>query len=118
MKKIYTENGLLSEHGVHVTHDVKMAVWKLLRMDEQVKQMNEGDLRVLGGALSKIVGDLISERIQEKNEINKSLAAMEDAEFERLLKKKYGERWVLVSLEPEELDRVEANVETIGTRIP
>ncbi len=117
MKKLYKENGILSEDGEVVTHSVKMAVWKLLRMDEQVKQMGEYDLRVLGGSLQKIVGDLISERVQEKNEQVKRLAEMEDAEFERLLKKKYGERWMLVSLEPEELDRVVKN-EVIGTKVP
>jgi hypothetical protein len=105
MKKLYKENGLLSEHGEVVTHPVKMAVWKLLRMDEQVKQMSESELRVFGGNLSKIVGDLISERIQEKNEMAKSLAEMEDAEFERLLKKKYGDRWMFVTLANEELER-------------
>jgi hypothetical protein len=117
MKKLYKENGLLSEAGEVATHPVKMALWKMLRMDEQIKYMDESELRVLGGALQKIVGDLISDRIQEKNDQAKSLAQMEDAEFERLLKKKYGERWMLVSLEPEELDRVQAN-EAIGTRIP
>lgn len=106
---MYKENGLLSEHGACVTHDVKMAVWKLLRMNEDVKSMDEGQLRVLGGALQKIVADQISDRIQERKEIAKKLSEMEDAEFERLLKKKYGERWMLVSLEPEELERVSQN---------
>lgn len=117
MNKLYKENGLLSEHGVHVTHNVKMAVWKLLRMEEDVKHMDESQLRVLGGVLQKIVGDLISERIQERNEITKHLAAMEDAEFERLLKKKYGDRWMLVSLEPEELERIKPIAEEEIKRI-
>lgn len=106
MNKMYKENGLLSEHGQCVTSPVKMAVYKLLWQDEEIKQMDESQLRVLGGVLQKIVADQISERIQHKNEVAKSLAVMEDAEFERLLKKKYGDRWMLVSLEKEELERV------------
>lgn len=105
MKKMYKENGLLSEDGENVTHPVKMAVWKLLRMDEQVKQMGESELRVLGGCLQKIVGDLISERIQEKNDQAKRLAEMEDEQFKALLKKKYGDRWMFVTLANEELER-------------
>lgn len=106
MNKLYKENGLLSEGGEVVTHPVKMAVYKLLNQDEQVKQMGESELRVLGGCLQKIVGDLISERIQFKNEVAKKLAAMKDEEFENYLKEKYGDRWILVSLTEEELDRV------------
>lgn len=92
MKKLYKENGLLSEHGVVVTHPVKMAVYKLLNQDEEVKQMNENELRILGGALQKIVGDLIYERVHFKNEIAKELTEMEGAQFEAMLKKKYGDR--------------------------
>lgn len=106
MNKMYKDNGLLSEHGQVVTSPVKLAVYKLLWQDEEIKQMDESQLRVLGGVLQKIVADQISDRIQHKKEVAKNLAAMEDAEFERLLKKKYGDRWMLVSLEPEELDRV------------
>jgi len=109
MNKMYKENGLLSEHGQVVTSPVKLAVYKLLNQDEEIKQMDESQLRVLGGVLQKIVADQISERIQFKNEVAKKMSEMEDAEFERLLKKKYGDRWMLVSLEKEELDRISQN---------
>jgi hypothetical protein len=105
MKKMYKENGYLSEHGEVVTHPVKMALYKLLNQDEQVKQMDESELRVLGSALQKIVGDQISDRIQFKKEVARKLAEMKDEQFYDYLKEKYGDNWMLVSLTGEELAR-------------
>lgn len=104
-KSLYGDNGHLTDHGVHVTHSVKMAVYKLLNINEEVKQMGEDELRTLGAALQKIVGDQISDRIQLKNEVARKLAAMKDEEFYTHLKEKYGDNWMLVSLTGEELER-------------
>ncbi len=106
MNKLYKENGLLSEHGVIVTHDVKMAMYKLLNQHEEIKCLDEHELRVLGGALQKIVADAISDRIQFKREMAKKLAAYNDQQLAALLKAKYGERWMFMTLTPEELQRV------------
>ena len=106
MSKLYKENGLLSEHGVVVTHPVKMALYKVLNQHEDIKCLSENELRTLGGALQKIVGDAISERIHFKSEVNKKLAAMSDEQFTGYLKAKYGSRWMLQSLTTEEFARV------------
>jgi hypothetical protein len=105
-KKLYKENGLLSEYGQVVTSDVKIAIYKLLNQQEDVKKMSENELRTFGGALQKIVGDLISERVQFKNEVERKLSEMKDAQFEEYLKEKYGSRWMLVSLTDEEFARL------------
>lgn len=106
MDKLYKENGLLSEYGQVVTSPVKIAIYKLLNQQEDVKTMSENELRTLGGALQKIVGDLISDRVQFKKEVARKMAELSDAQFESLLKEKYGERWMLVSLTDEEFDRL------------
>ncbi len=106
MSKLYKENGLLSDHGVHVTHPVKMALYKLLNQHEDIKVLSELELRDLGGALQKIVGDAISERVNFKNEVQKKLDAMNDERFTGYLKAKYGSRWMLQSLSTEELERL------------
>jgi len=105
MNKLYKENGLLSEHGVVVTHPVKMACYKLLNINNEIKQLSEDELRTLGGALQKIVGDAISERIAFKREVATKLAEMNDAQFEALLKAKYGSNWMFQTLSNEELTR-------------
>ena len=50
MSKLYKENGLLSE----------------------------SELRTFGGALQKIVGDLISDRVQFNKQVDKKLLEMRD----------------------------------------
>jgi hypothetical protein len=104
-KSLYKENGLLSEHGQCVVSPVKTAIFKLLNINEEIKEMGENELRNLGSSLQKIVGDLISDRIQLKNEVARKLAAMKDDEFYAHLKEKYGDNWMLVSLTGEELER-------------
>lgn len=104
-KKLYNETGLLSKYGEIVTLPVKNALRNLLNQDEHIKDMDESELRVLGGSLQKIVGDLISDRIQQKKQIAQEFAAMDDEEFYSYLKGKYGDNWRLVSLTSEELGR-------------
>lgn|SRR5574337_334783 len=104
MNKLYKDNGLLSEHGEVVTSPVKMAVYKLLNIDAEIKQLDEYELRVLGGALQKIVGDLITERIQFKKEVATRVDEMRKRNVQDYLKEKYGDRWMLVSLTPEDLE--------------
>ncbi len=105
-KELYKDNGILSEHGVVVTHPVKMALYKLLNQHEEIKGLSENELRTLGGSLQKIVGDAISERILFKNEVQKKLDAFNDEQFTAYLKAKYGSRWMLQSLSEEELARL------------
>jgi hypothetical protein len=106
MSKLYKENGLLSEHGLNVTSQVKMAIYKLLNQNDEIKQLSEGELRTLGGSLQKIVGDLIAERIQFTNQVAKKFAEMNDKQFYGYLEEKYGDDWMLVSLSKEEFDRL------------
>lgn len=104
MNKLYKENGLLSSHGENVTYGLSQALSKLLS-DPHISEMSEHELRTFGGALQKIVGDAISNKIQAKKDLSSRFAAMSDEQFEGFLKVKYGPRWILVSMTPEELDR-------------
>ena len=106
MNKLYNEDGFLSEEGVHATHPLKMVLYKILNQNEDIKRLEEHELRVLGGTLQKMVADAISERIQFKKEVNRRLEEMNDNQLAALLQAKYGKRWMLQTLTPEELSRV------------
>jgi|SRR6185369_5116035 len=105
MNKLYKENGLLSEHGENVTYPLKDALQRIL-FHNDIRALSEYELRTLGGALQKIVGDAISERTQAKRELASKFAAMSDDDFYAHLKNRYGEKWMLVSLNNEEFERL------------
>ena len=106
MNKLYNNTGFFSEEGLHSVHPLKMTLYKMLNMDENLKALDEDQLRTLGGSLQKMVADAISERIQFKREVSRQLEEMNDAQLEGLLKAKYGPRWMYQTLTPEELQRV------------
>lgn len=105
MNKLFAENGLLSADGKMVAQPLASGLESVFS-NPQVKSMSEAEIRALGSNLSKMVGDFISERLQAKRDIANKFNEMNDAQFEAYLKVKYGDRWMLVTVTQDEMDRV------------
>ncbi len=102
MSKLFKENGFLSEDGEKIFKET---------LDPQISALlkqgqNENEIRLIASLIHKRVGDAAANLIQAKKEIANKFAQMSNEQFEGYLKAKYGDRWLFVSLTPEELDRV------------
>ena len=69
-----------------------------------------GALQTLHSNMSRMVGDAVANVVQAREEIeadkrNNPLWKLTDEEFHASLKEKYGEKWMLVGLTKEELNR-------------
>lgn len=104
MSKMYKENGFLSPEGKSVVAPLEGALEALLSSPE-VREMSETELRTLGGVLSNIIGNAISNVIVSRSVFQSNLDKMTDEQFELFMKTKYGDRWILQSVLPEELKR-------------
>lgn len=104
MNKLYKENGFLSKEGRALVSPLEGALEAILSSPD-VKDMSESELRTLGGSLSKIVGDAISNTIVNKSDIQNKLNAMTDAQFESYMTVKYGKNWIFHTATSEELSR-------------
>lgn len=104
-EKFYKENGFLSEEGKQLLAPVAEALSKVFSSLD-VREMSESQLRILGSSLQHLVGEATSNVIQNKNEITRRFESMTDEQFEAFLKVKYGDKWMLVSLTPEEFARI------------
>lgn len=101
MSKLFKENGMISEEGERVFKEIldsKISV--ILKQAE-----SESELRILGSLIMSRVGDAVANRVQAKQELTTKLSAMNDDQFYGYLQAKYGDKWVLVSLTPEEYAR-------------
>src|SRR5690606_36085487 len=103
--KYFKENGFLTSEGENLLNPVEKAI-KSVFSQEDVKSFSESQLRILGSALAKLVGDTVSDHQQAKREVKAKFAAMTNDQFEAYLKAKYGDRWMLVSLTEEEFERL------------
>lgn len=101
-KKMFTENGFLSEEGERVFSEIIDS--KISTILKQAK--NDDELRILESLLKNRIGEAVFNVMQAKREITAKFAAMTDEQFEAYLKAKYGEKHLFISLTPEELDRV------------
>jgi|SRR5579885_730370 len=104
-EKFYKENGFLSEEGKKLLAPVAEALSKVFASAD-VREMSESQLRVLGSSLAHMVGETTTNVIQSKAEVTRRFEQMSDEQFEAYLKAKYGDKWMLVSLTPEEFARV------------
>ena len=104
-EKFYKENGFLSEEGKKLLAPVAEALSKVFTSVE-VREMSESQLRILGSSLSHLVGETTSNFIQSKAEVTRRFESMSEEQFEAYLKAKYGDKWMFVSLTPEEFARV------------
>ena len=109
MNKYFTDNGFLSEEGKKLVEEFNFGLATTL-MQDAVRNMSEAEISTLGCNLGKCLGDTISNLIQSKSQSKNKFIAMTDEQFEAHLKERYGERWMLVSVTKEELDRVKMMV--------
>jgi hypothetical protein len=103
--KLYKDNGILTEEGKNLLAPVEEALRKVFASPE-VREMSISQLRTLGSSLSHLVGETTSNVIQGKTELTNRMEKLTDEQFEAYLKAKYGDKWMLVSLTPEEFARV------------
>lgn len=101
MKKMFTENGLLSEEGSRVFKEILDG--KINTILSQAE--NVAELQILGSLLHKRIGDAVSEKILAQQERQKLFEDMNDEQFKAYLKAKYGDNWIFQTLANEELDR-------------
>lgn len=103
MNKLIDSAGFLTGYGVDKTKKIKEALEYLISHSE----LDKSELRVLGSCLSKMVGDIISNEINNpKPKYSINLFEMSDEQFTKFLKDKYGEEWNLTPLTDEELTRL------------
>lgn len=107
MLNLFLENGLLNKAGEKYTSGVRGAIQEIMESDE-IRDMNEAELRALQSNLAKMVGDHFGKLIARNMQFVNQLNAMTDEQFYAHLKEKYGDTWILNSLEKEERDRIPA----------
>lgn len=105
MSKLFKENGFLSEEGQKAFAPVVSALETLMTSPE-VRKMSENEMRLLGSNLASLAGNTVSNAIQARNNIINSLSKMSNEQFYAFLKAKYGDQWMMVSLTPEEFNRL------------
>ena len=105
MKDFFNGNGVLTEEGKTLLLDFNTALDNLMASDN-VMDMTENDLRLLGSYLSSVIGNRISKRISTKLQTKSQFDAMTDDEFYAYLQQKYGQLWRLLTLTHEEYHRV------------
>lgn len=105
MNKNFKDNGFLSEDGKRLVEHFVFGLAATL-MEDEVNDMSEAELLTLGSNLAKLVGDIISNKIQAKNDLKKKFSEMSDEQFEAYMKTKYGDRWMLMTITNEEFARL------------
>jgi hypothetical protein len=105
MIKLINDNGLLSKEADQLLLEFRAALSNIMLSDE-VLDMNEQQLRTFGCSLSKLVGDAVSNKANQKVINSSKFSEMTDEEFETYLQNKYGDRWSVMTLTPEEVSRV------------
>lgn len=109
------QNGFLTEEGRKLLEPVTDALQKVLYSSE-LRGATDEQIRLLGSIAMAQVADSVSQKVQRKVNIENSLKAMTDNEFEMYLKQKYGDKWNTTSLTPEEFERCPVpSVESIKT---
>lgn len=104
MRKLFQGNGLLTEEGRNVFQTLQSVLDGVV--SDTCRNMSESEMLTVQAALAKMVGDTMSNAMQAKRDLKNKFAAMTNEQFEAYLKVKYGEKWPLISLTQEELDRV------------
>lgn len=105
MRKLFLENGLLSPEGEKLASGVRCAITDMMESDD-LKDLSEAELRALQSNLAKMVGDAFGKYIARNIQFINRLNAMTNEEFYSHLKDKYGDNWILHSLEKEERARL------------
>jgi len=103
MSKLFLENGSLSDEGYKLVMPIVAGLHFLM---EDTKNLSVSELRILGANLAKLVGDQIFQAIKIRSDRDKFFDDMPLAEFEGYLKSKYGDKWQLTTLTPDEFRRL------------
>lgn len=101
MEKLFKENGMLSAAGEDNFAQFLDGDIIVLLNDAE----DESELRLIGSLIQQRVGKLVTDAIQSRRGAISKLSKMTDAEFETYLEEKYGSKWRLKSLTPEEFER-------------
>jgi hypothetical protein len=106
------ENGMPTKKGQEILYDLKESLaYIFYEMGGQNNDtMTEQELTILGSVLMKELAELIYAKKQEiikrdLPDLTNPIWRMEDAEFESFMRNKYGKKWTLLSVEPEEQKR-------------
>lgn len=102
---IFTETCGLNDEGKLVAAPLCKALKDIFETNE-VKDMSSSEIRAFGATLSKIVGDTISNKLQEKLDKNIEVFKMTDGQFIDHLKSKYGPHYMLRTVTEEEYNRL------------
>jgi hypothetical protein len=104
MKKFFDEKGGLTDWARRMMLDLTSGLDQLMTSDE-VTDMTESELRLLGSHLAGMMADIVSKKIARKLQRAKAFSELTDEQFEEYLQEKYGTVWRLVPLTREEYDR-------------
>ena len=104
MEKFFDESGQLTALARRMMLDLTSGLNQLMDYDE-VAEMTENELRLLGTHLASLMANTISKKIARKLQRTKVFSEMDDVQFEEFLQEKYGSVWRLVPLTPEEYAR-------------
>jgi hypothetical protein len=106
MKQLFKETGALTPKGEEMLRPLRIALEDLLETDEFSK-MPEQEVRVLQTQIMKLIGDQFCDKIASKRQRAGRYFNMTDEEFETHIHTKYGNVWMWMTLEPEEMLRYE-----------
>jgi len=104
MKNLFKETGALTPEGEQLLGPIALALEDLFETDEFSK-MPEQQVRILQTQLMKLIGDQFCDKIVSKRQRSGRYFKMTDEAFETHIKIKYGDVWMWMTLEPEEMDR-------------
>lgn len=102
--KLYKENTFLTEEGKQFLAPVQEALDKVFASSVG-RELTITQIRILGSTLAHMVGEKVSNTIQERSDVTATLDSMNDDEFKAYMANKYGEKWIFHTATTEELER-------------
>lgn len=102
--RFFKETGFLTTEGESLLLGIQGALESLFDTEE-VQDLSETEVRLLGSNIMNMVADRVSRRMAFKKQIDNQFSAMSDQEFDTYLEDKYGPRWMLMTLSEEEIAR-------------
>jgi hypothetical protein len=103
-EKLFKENTFLTEEGKEFLEPFQKALDAVFASPEG-RELTISQIRILGSTLAHMVGDKVSNTIQERSDLTSKFNSMNDDEFKAYMEAKYGPRWIFISVTMEELER-------------
>lgn len=113
----------LFKDNLELTEDGKQFLKPLTDVLNQIFQIantngfNSTQKQILASKISNIVGTEVFKSVQDHIDLVRKLSNMSDDDFEIYLKTKYGDKWILITLLPEEFDRYTPIADAKGDKI-